>query len=112
MKTSISKTLVLTVAALGLSSLASAETVHAAIPFEFKVNGTTMPAGTYTVRTMSGSSPILLFENDATKAKALAFARVAPTASKDALAIKMATATYEVSKESSSLKGALLSVTK
>ena len=70
MKTSILKSLVLAATMTGAASLASAETVHATIPFAFTANGTAMPAGSYTVRTMSGTSSTLVFENDATKAKA------------------------------------------
>lgn len=35
-----------------------------------------LPAGAYTVRTVPGSSSVLVFENDTTKMKALAFARI------------------------------------
>jgi len=54
---------------------ASAETLHATIPFGFSANGRTMPAGTYAIRTIPNPSPLLLFENEATKVKAIVFAR-------------------------------------
>ncbi|MEO5926605.1 MAG: hypothetical protein ABIR70_22505 [Bryobacteraceae bacterium] len=112
MKTSILKTLVLAATMIGAASIASAETVHATIPFEFMANGVAMPAGAYSVSTVSGSSTVLLFENEATKAKALAFARtISSPAGKSAFAIKIATVTYEMSKDAASLKGALLAVT-
>ena len=109
MKTTL-KTLVLAVTMIGAASIASAETVKATIPFSFSANGTAMPAGIYTVRTLSMGS-VLLFENEATKEKAIAFARPASAAGKSAFAIKMATATYELSNATPSLKGALLAVT-
>jgi hypothetical protein len=111
MKTSILKTLVLAATMTGAASIASAETVHATIPFAFTANGAAMPAGSYTIRTMPGSSAVLLFENDATKAKAIAFARTSSDSGKSSFAIKMATSTYELSKETGVLKGALLAVT-
>jgi hypothetical protein len=111
MKTTLLKTIVFAATVMGSASIASAETVHATIPFSFMANGTSMPAGSYTVRTMPGSATVLLFENDATKAKALAFARTSADAGKATFAIKMATVTYELSKETSTLKGALLAVT-
>ncbi len=108
MKTSILKTLVLAATMTGAASIASAETVKATIPFAFSANGTAMPAGAYTVRTISGSPAILVFENVATKATAIAFARASVAGSKSSFSIKMATATYELSKETSPLKASPL----
>jgi hypothetical protein len=116
MKTNLLKTALLAASFLGVVSSASAETVHANIPFAFYANGKAMPAGTYTVQTIGGATPVLLFVNDATSEKAMAFARTASDSSGNsslALIIKTASKTYELSMTApaSSLKGALLTLT-
>jgi hypothetical protein len=116
MKTTFLKTILLAVTVIGAAATASAETVHATIPFEFTANGKTMPAGKYTVRTMPGSPSVLLFENEVTKMQAVAFARTAQGAtgkSGRALSIAMGNATYEMSTlpSGSKLKGAVLAIT-
>jgi hypothetical protein len=116
MKSTLLKTTLLAVSVLGAVSSASAETVHAKIPFEFFVNGTAMPAGSYTVRTLTGTSPALVFENDLTKVQAIAFARTtgagaATTAS--TFTVKTASTAYEVNlgAPTNPLKGVVLALT-
>jgi len=115
MKTNFLKTALLAASFFGVVATASAETIHANIPFAFTANGTPMPAGAYTIRSMSSTPNILVFENDATKAKAIAFARTAyeSTDATVGFVLKTAASTYELSMApASSVKGALLAITK
>lgn len=99
MKTKLLKPVLLAASILGIVSSASGETVHASIPHEFFLNGKAMPAGIYTVRPLSGTPSILLFVNEETREKALAFARTVPDTSGEhplALLIKAAERSYEV----------------
>ena len=75
MKTNLLKSAVLMASLAAALTPASAETLHATIPFGFSANGMTMPAGTYFIRTLPNPSPLLLFENETTKVKAIVFAR-------------------------------------
>jgi hypothetical protein len=75
MKTNLLKSAVLVASLLGALSSASAETLHARIPFGFSAGGTAMPAGAYSISTIPGASMVLLFENEATKAQAIVFVR-------------------------------------
>ena len=77
MKTNLLKSAVLMASLAAGLTPASAETLHATIPFGFSANGMTMPAGTYAIRPLPNPSPLLLFENEATKVKAIVFARYA-----------------------------------
>jgi hypothetical protein len=63
MKT-ILKSAVLVASLLGVLSPASAETLHARIPFGFSVGGAAMPAGLYVIRPILDASALLLFENE------------------------------------------------
>jgi len=74
MKTNLLKSAVLMASLAAALTPASAETLHATIPFGFSADGMTMPAGTYAIRTIPNPSPVLLFENEATKVKAIVFA--------------------------------------
>jgi len=75
MKTNLLKSAVLMASLFGALSSASAETLHARIPFAFSAAGTSMPAGNYTISTMGDASQLLLFENEDTKMQAIVFAR-------------------------------------
>ena len=75
MKTNLLKSAVLMASLAAALTPASAETLHATIPFGFSANGMTMPAGTYAIHVIPNASPLLLFENEATKMKAIVFAR-------------------------------------
>jgi hypothetical protein len=115
MKTNLLKTALLAASFFGVAATASAEIVHANIPFEFSANGKSMPAGMYTIQPLAGSSSILVFKNETTNEKAMAFVRTTPSASSKgvALTIKTAYVTYELSQlPKADLSGALLSVTK
>ena len=84
MKTNLLKSAVLVVTLLGALGSASAETLHARIPFAFSAGGKAMPAGAYSISTLPGARTVLLFENETPKMQALVFARTAvgPPASK------------------------------
>jgi len=75
MKTTLLKATVVVASLMGALSSASAETLHANIPFGFSAGGTAMPAGAYAISTIQGASTILLFENETTKMQAMVFAR-------------------------------------
>lgn len=81
MKTNLLKSLVLAASALGAMSSASAETLHASIPFGFSAAGTTMPAGAYSISKIPNTPSVLLFENEATKMQTLVFVRIAAAGS-------------------------------
>jgi hypothetical protein len=76
MKTNLLKSVVLVASLLGALGSASAETVHARIPFGFTAAGTAMPAGAYVIRTMPSSPSVLVFENEDTKVQTIVFARM------------------------------------
>jgi len=78
MKT-ILKSAVLVASLLGVLSPASAETLHARIPFGFSAGGAAMPAGLYAIRPIPNTSALLLFENEQTKQKVLVLARSTTT---------------------------------
>jgi hypothetical protein len=75
MKTNLLKSAVLVTSLLGALSSASAETLHASIPFGFSAGGVAMPPGAYSISTIPGSSSVLLFENETTKMQAIVFVR-------------------------------------
>jgi len=75
MKTNLLKSAVLLASLLGALSSASAETLHARIPFGFSAGGTAMPAGDYWIRTIPNVPYVLLFENETTKMQAIVFVR-------------------------------------
>jgi len=75
MKTNLLKSAVLVATLLGAIGSASAETLHARIPFGFSAGGKAMPAGEYSISTIPGAPNVLLFENETTKMQALVFAR-------------------------------------
>jgi hypothetical protein len=75
MKTNLLKSAVLAASLLGALNSASAETLHARIPFGFSAGGTAMPAGAYSISTIPGAPTVLLFENEATKMQAMVFVR-------------------------------------
>ena len=77
MKTNLLKSAVLMASLLGALSSASAETLHARIPFAFSAGGTSMPAGNYAISTMPHAPQVLLFKNEDTKMQAIVFARTA-----------------------------------
>jgi hypothetical protein len=77
MKSTLLKSAVLLASVFGALGSASAETLHARIPFAFSAAGISMPAGTYTIRTMPNARQVLLFENEETRAQFLVFARTA-----------------------------------
>ena len=81
MKTNLLKSAVLAASLLGALSPASAETLHARIPFGFSAAGATLPAGAYVIRTMPNTPHVLLFENEETKVQTMVFARAAAEAS-------------------------------
>jgi hypothetical protein len=81
MKKNLLKSAVLLASLLGALSSASAETLHARIPFSFSAGGTSMPAGTYTIKTMVHAHEVLLFENQETKVQTMVFARTTAGAS-------------------------------
>jgi hypothetical protein len=113
MKSNLLKTALLASAFFGALGTASAEIVHANIPFEFSANGKIMPAGGYLVQSLPGSSSVLVFVNDATGAKAIAFARTISDASgkhEGTFFIKTAYKTYELGMAPTPLKGALLTL--
>ena len=78
------KILVAVVFILGLSGAAEAENqdgVIATLPFSFVVGGKTLPAGTYTVRTVSGESGLLMITNHDTSKSVLVLPYVSESAS-------------------------------
>ncbi len=75
MKTYLLKSAVLVASLLGALSSASAETLHARIPFGFSAGGMAMPAGAYLICTIPGAPDVLLFENETTKMQAMVFVR-------------------------------------
>ena len=77
MKTTLLRTTALAACLLGALGVASAEGLHARIPFGFSANGRTMPAGDYAIRPMPNMQAVLLFENEATKVKTMVFAHTA-----------------------------------
>ena len=79
MKTNLLKSAVLLTTLLGAFGSASAETLHARIPFAFSAGGKAMPAGAYSISTVPGAPNVLLFENETTKMQALVFARTSAT---------------------------------
>ena len=76
MKMNLLKSVVLAASLLGALSSASAETLHARIPFGFSAGGLAMPAGAYSIRTIPGAPNVLLFENETTKMQAMVFVRI------------------------------------
>ena len=64
MKTYLLKSALLMTSLLGTLSSASAETLHARIPFGFSAGGMAMPAGAYSISTIAGAPHVLLFENE------------------------------------------------
>jgi len=128
MKTNLLKTVVLAASLLVVLTPASAESLHARIPFGFSANGTSLPAGPYAIRSIPNTPYLLLFENEETKEQALVFARLATTAASqpamplkfaagagDSMAltnIAMAACTYELSTRSiaAAPKGAPLAI--
>lgn len=84
MKTYLLKSALLTAFALGALSSASAETLHARIPFAFSAAGISMPAGTYTIRALPNAPQVLLFENEETRMQTLVFARASGLPAKPA----------------------------
>ncbi|HEY2845049.1 MAG TPA: hypothetical protein VGJ09_15410 [Bryobacteraceae bacterium] len=77
MKKNLLKSAVLAASLVTALSSASAETLHARIPFAFSAAGTSMPAGTYAITTMPHSPQVLLFENEESKVQNIIFARIA-----------------------------------
>ena len=77
MKTNLLKSAVLVASLLGALGSASAETLHARIPFGFSAAGTMMPAGAYVISTMANTPHVLLFENEGTKVQTMVFVRTA-----------------------------------
>lgn len=78
MKTNLLKSAVLVASLLGALGSASAETLHARIPFGFSAGGKAMPAGAYSISTIPGAPSVLLFENETTKMQAIVFVRTDP----------------------------------
>jgi len=127
MKTNLLKSALLAASLLGAVSSASAETLHARIPFGFSAGGKDMPAGAYSISTIPGAPTVLLFENETTKMQAIVFARSSPGALAKPESPLMFTSsdrtelanivtdgwTYELSvcPASKSLKGAALAIT-
>jgi hypothetical protein len=127
MKTNILKSVVLVASLVGAVGSASAETLHARIPFGFSAGGKDMPAGAYSISTILGAPTVLLFENETTKMQALVFARTGSSAAAKLPSPLMFTSgapaelanimtdrwTYELSVHSApkSLKGAALAIT-
>jgi len=77
MKTNLLKSAFWMTSLFGALSSASAETLHARIPFAFSAGGTSMPAGNYAISTMPHAPQVLLFKNEDTKMQAIVFARTA-----------------------------------
>jgi hypothetical protein len=75
MKTNLLKSVVLVASLLGALGSASAETLHARIPFGFSAGSQAMPAGDYSIRTIPNVPYVLLFENETTKMQAIVFVR-------------------------------------
>ena len=129
MKTNLLKSTVLAASVLGALSSASAETLHARIPFGFSAAGTAMPAGSYLIRPMPNAPYVLLFENETTKMQAIVFVRTAAGApgktappltftaysseQMELASIAASTWTYELSTHSTQkpLKGVALTLT-
>ena len=71
---------------LGLSGAAKAESqdgIVVTLPFKFVVGGTTLPAGTYTMRAVSGESGLLMITNHDTSKSVLVLPYVSDSASTD-----------------------------
>jgi hypothetical protein len=66
---------------LGALGSASAEVLRANIPFGFSADGTSMPAGTYAIRTVASTPYVLVFENEQTKVQTFVFVRALAGAS-------------------------------
>jgi hypothetical protein len=129
MKTNLLKSAVLVASLMGALSSASAETLHARIPFGFSAGGTAMPAGAYSICTIPGSPHVLLFENETTKMQAIVFVRTGMSTPAEPAVPLMFTSsgsertelanivtdgwTYELSthRAPKSLKGAALAIT-
>jgi hypothetical protein len=128
MKMNLLKSAVLAASLLGALSSASAETLHARIPFGFSAGGRAMPAGAYLICTIPGAPHVLLFENETTRAQAIVFVRTGismpakpatpltfTNAGERAALVNIATDgwSYELSIHSAprSLKGAALAIT-
>ena len=129
MKTNLLKSAVLLASFMGALSSASAETLHARIPFAFSAAGANMPAGTYAISTMAHVSQVLVFENEDTKVQAIVFVRTAAGApgktappltftaysseQMELASIAASTWTYELSTHSTQkpLKGVALTLT-
>ena len=77
MKTNLLKLTVLAVSLMGALTSASAETLHARIPFGFSAGGVAMPAGAYRIRPLPYAPSVLVFENEATKSQTIVFVRLA-----------------------------------
>lgn len=80
MKTKLLKSAVLMAFLVAAVSTTSAETLHARIPFGFSAGGVAMPAGAYSISTISGAPAVLLFENETTKMQAIVFVRTGSSA--------------------------------
>jgi hypothetical protein len=80
MKTYLLKSAVLVASLMGALSSASAETLHANIPFGFSAGGKAMPAGAYSISTIPNAPTVLLFENETTKMQAIVFVRTSVSA--------------------------------
>jgi hypothetical protein len=93
MKTNLLKLVVLAASLLGTLGSASAETLHANIPFGFSAGGKAMPPGLYTIRTIPSAPYVLLFENETTKMQSIVFVRTGA----DALAKPAAPLTFSTS---------------
>ena len=127
LKTNLVKSAVLVASLMGALGSASAETLHARIPFGFSAGGKEMPAGAYSISTIPGAPTVLLFENETTKMQAIVFARSSPGAMANSPSPLMFTSgdrtelanivtdgyTYELSVRPTpkSLKGAALAIT-
>ena len=75
MKTYFLKSAVLVASMLAAMRSASAETLHARVPFGFSAGGVAMTAGAYSIRPVPYTAGALLFENETTKTQAIVFVR-------------------------------------
>jgi hypothetical protein len=75
MKMNLLKSVVLVACLLGALGSASAEALHARIPFGFSAGGKAMPAGDYSIRTIPNVPYVLLFDNETTKMQTIVFVR-------------------------------------
>ena len=80
LKTNLMKSAVVVASLMGALSSASAETLHARIPFGFSAGGKVMPAGVYSIFTIANAPTVLLFENETTKMQAMVFVRTSASA--------------------------------